>query len=134
MKNIKRASGRTARSGPVAQKQVALKHVALKQVALMHGALKQTKNQKGRQTDDTTEHGSTLVHYRRCHICGHVNEAHGAPGADGALVSRCDHCGKSLAPYYFFDEREVAPLSDQEGEPLWRLGDRKPVRGFSVYW
>jgi len=41
-----------------------------------------------------------------------------------------------MAPFYFFDELKVSPLSDAETreaeEPI--PGERRPVRGFTAYW
>lgn len=71
------------------------------------------------------------LHIRRCHLCSGVTECEGNP------VSRCQHCGKAMAPFYFFDETEVVPHSDlDEGAdvPPQRAGERKPVRGFTAYW
>ncbi len=80
------------------------------------------------------------VHIRRCHICNAVSER------AGKQVDRCDQCGKSLAPYYFFDEKSVrvysvdeyrpAPeveLAQYEG-PVANDGVRFPIRGFSTIW
>jgi hypothetical protein len=69
-----------------------------------------------------------LTHIRRCHICSKVTEK------EYEIVKSCEHCGKVMAPFYFFNEQEVDPISDCEGEPIWRLGERKPVRGFTAFW
>jgi hypothetical protein len=66
--------------------------------------------------------------YRRCHICGAITEK------SGSSVQRCGSCGKNLAPFYFFDEMSVVPLSDHESTPGWRVGDRRPLRGFTAIW
>ncbi|OFZ29015.1 MAG: hypothetical protein A2622_13050 [Bdellovibrionales bacterium RIFCSPHIGHO2_01_FULL_40_29] len=39
------------------------------------------------------------IHIRRCHVCSTVNEQ------ENDFVTKCDGCGKSLAPFMFFDER-----------------------------
>ena len=39
------------------------------------------------------------IHIRRCHVCSSVNEQVDKP------VIKCTGCGKSLAPFMFFDER-----------------------------
>lgn len=78
-----------------------------------------------------------IVHVRRCHICDHVNER------DGQSVDRCGHCGKILAPYYFFDEQNVHVYSDVEQRPTLEQtrarpkeqpGEHRPLRGFSAVW
>jgi len=69
-------------------------------------------------------------HFRRCHLCQGITESEGAP------VSRCMHCGKHMAPFYFFNEAEVPPLSEDGLRPDYecRSGERFPVRGFTAYW
>lgn len=73
------------------------------------------------------------LHYRRCHLCDHVTEQ------AGEVVTKCDHCGKHMAPFYFFNEVEVTPYSDNDMRPepptIEQLArERIPVRGFSSYW
>jgi hypothetical protein len=70
------------------------------------------------------------LHIRRCHLCTGVTENEGAP------VDKCLHCGKPMAPFYFFDELDVTPLSDAEVrvEAQLKAGQRTPVRGFTAYW
>ena len=68
------------------------------------------------------------LHFRRCHICNGVSES------EGALVAHCGHCGKPMAPFYFFDDLDVAPMSDDDFRPPHQQGARSPVRGFTAYW
>jgi hypothetical protein len=70
------------------------------------------------------------VHIRRCHLCSGVTEA------EGALVERCRHCGKTMAPFYFFNEVEVQPWSEAEMRMpvILNWGERKPVRGLTAVW
>ncbi|RYZ74040.1 MAG: hypothetical protein EOP05_09540 [Proteobacteria bacterium] len=68
------------------------------------------------------------VHIRRCHICNGVTES------DGKDVKACEHCGKSMAPFYFFNDEEVAPHSDHEPRPLRTAGKVVPILGFTAYW
>lgn len=82
------------------------------------------------------------IHIRRCHICSAVNEQ------QDSLVQRCSCCGKSLAPFMFFDEKAALGLSDvnanDEHEEKMRLksgnwGDSlsskyPPIWGLAVYW
>ena len=70
------------------------------------------------------------LHIRRCHLCAGVTENESAP------VDRCTHCGKSMAPFYFFDDVSVSPLSDVDvrSTELCHAGQRVPVRGFTAYW
>lgn len=70
------------------------------------------------------------LHFRRCHLCDGVTENEGVP------VDKCGHCGKPMAPFYFFDDHAVAPLSDVElrVDLPPKTGQRFPVRGFTAYW
>ena len=69
-----------------------------------------------------------MTHIRRCHICGGINES------PETVVTKCDHCGKTMAPFYFFNEAETAPISDCELRPVLIPGDRSPVRGLTAIW
>ncbi|MEK7357479.1 MAG: hypothetical protein AAB250_13590 [Bdellovibrionota bacterium] len=71
---------------------------------------------------------ASCVHIRRCHICGGITES------DGQVVSKCGHCGKAMAPFYFFNEAETAPATDSELRPPSIPGDRSPVRGLTAIW
>lgn len=70
------------------------------------------------------------LHIRRCHLCSVVTER------EGEVVDRCGNCGKAMAPFYFFNELEVSPLSDFDLRmPLClKAGERIPVRGFTAFW
>ena len=71
------------------------------------------------------------LHFRRCHLCSGISESEEAP------VDRCAHCGKPMAPFYFFNDAEVMPLSESETRPpddRRAPGERKPVIGFTAYW
>jgi len=82
------------------------------------------------------------IHIRRCHICNTVNEQ------ENAVIDRCDHCGKALAPFMFFDEKAALGLtpfdSNEQHEIRMRLksgnwGDSlsskyPPLWGLAVYW
>jgi len=70
------------------------------------------------------------LHIRRCHLCNGVTEC------EDNVVDRCLHCGKHMAPFYFFNEMEVTPLSDFDLRmpPCLKAGERIPVRGFTAYW
>ena len=68
------------------------------------------------------------LHYRRCHLCDHVTEQ------AGEVVTKCGQCGKHMAPFYFFNEVEVTPYSDDNVRPVPLLSERIPIRGFTSYW
>lgn len=67
------------------------------------------------------------VHFRRCHICGHVNE-HARP------IQKCGNCNKSLAPFYYFDEKFIPVLSDFNMRPPSIQGAYGPIQGLTAYW
>ena len=73
-------------------------------------------------------------HIRRCHVCGGVTEL------EGCAVHKCQHCGKHLAPFYYFDESKLEGLLDSGPHmSLWTLrtsvpGNIKPIWGLSTYW
>jgi hypothetical protein len=78
---------------------------------------------------------SHRIHYRVCHVCGASNEA------SDELVQQCQHCGKHLAPFYYFDESRAMGLAPQvrsEYEERMRsvLPHREypPVYGLTAYW
>lgn len=71
---------------------------------------------------------ATCVHIRRCHVCGGITES------DGEVVNKCCHCGKSMAPFYFFNEAETPPATDCELRHPPVPGDRSPVRGLTAIW
>lgn len=83
------------------------------------------------------------IHIRRCHICSTVNEQLGSP------VKKCDGCGKFLAPFMFFDERnELDPVLKISVDNM-NIDDARlksgslyehlksqypPLWGITVYW
>ncbi len=72
------------------------------------------------------------IHFRRCHICCAINSK------EEDLVSRCEACGKFLAPFYYFDERRALGLmSKLDVKAITTSLPREeypPVHGISVYW
>ena len=75
------------------------------------------------------------IHVRRCHKCGGVTEK------AGASVDRCEHCGKPIAPFYFFDDFQVEAFADnglRPGREFTQPGqaatERCPLLGFSAIW
>ncbi len=76
----------------------------------------------------------TVQHIRRCHVCGHTNES------EGSAVRRCEHCGKHLAPFFYFDESGLEGLEEKGPYlSLWKLtplqeGQYTPIWGLSTYW
>lgn len=70
----------------------------------------------------------TQTHFRRCHLCNETTEG------EGADVKTCGACGKSLAPFYFFDDKTVMPHADHDHRPERLEGKVRPVLGFTAYW
>jgi hypothetical protein len=68
------------------------------------------------------------AHYRRCHICGHLNVQHAEP------VLRCGQCTKNLAPFYYFDERFTVVPAEGMLRPPRLEGEYSPIQGLTVYW
>lgn len=77
---------------------------------------------------EATEAAESPVYIRRCHVCNGVTES------QETLVKRCSHCGKAIAPYYFFDEENVVAWSDVEVRPAPVPGSHGPIRGLSTLW
>ena len=77
---------------------------------------------------------SEKMHVRRCHVCGEVCEA------EGALVKDCAQCGKHLASFYYFNEKQAMKLiSQEEADKEYKssalpLKDYPPLWGLAVYW
>lgn len=82
------------------------------------------------------------IHIRRCHICQTVNEM------TNNLVDKCTGCGKTLAPFMFFDEKAelgLTPINaidaheDRMRQKSGNWGDSlsskyPPLWGLAVYW
>lgn len=68
---------------------------------------------------------------RRCHVCGATIEKNDREGGV------CQKCGKHLAPFYYFDERQIIGYGDKVGIS-YRLGELNktyvPLIGFGLYW
>jgi len=76
----------------------------------------------------------TVLHIRRCHVCGGVSEQ-----ADSA-IHKCQHCGKHLAPFYYFDESKLEGIAELGPYlSVWKnaelgTGTFNPIWGLSTYW
>lgn len=68
------------------------------------------------------------AHYRRCHHCGYLCAQKEAP------VDRCAECGKSLAPFFYFDDRFTTVMADGSLRPPRLEGEYNPIQGLTVYW
>lgn len=90
--------------------------------------------------NDGTLQDSDHVHFRRCHICGTLNEK------SDHLVDRCLSCQKAFAPFVFFDEKKALGISDDSPDhPAKKASSYKitrlatetiypPIWGLTVYW
>lgn len=72
------------------------------------------------------------VHFRVCHHCGHVNSKE--MDVMMGKVQRCSGCNHSLAPFYYFDDRFTAVMSDTSLRGARHKGDYSPILGLTVYW
>lgn len=82
-------------------------------------------------TGKKEETNFTLVlHFRRCHVCGTVNEV------ENQALLKCTNCGRSFAPFYFFDENMLDGLSDDGFYfSVWKKASTyNPIWGWSTYW
>jgi len=76
----------------------------------------------------------TFYHIRRCHVCGGVTEQ------SDAAIHKCAHCGKHLAPFYYFDESKLEGIGEMEPYlSVWKRtelppGTFNPIWGLSTYW
>jgi len=83
---------------------------------------------------------SDHIHFRRCHLCGVLNEK------SDQLVDRCSSCRKAFAPFVFFDEKKALGISDDSlDSPAKKASSYKitrlatesnypPIWGLTVYW
>jgi hypothetical protein len=73
---------------------------------------------------------SEEIHFRRCHVCGAMNES------NGEKVKKCDHCGKQLAPFYYFDESQIIGFDDKgRDDHIAGVSDGyRPIWGLAVVW
>ena len=90
-------------------------------------------NQAGDQKEDPRESAGDRLHLRRCHVCDAVSEQ------NGDVVSKCEGCGKFMAPFFFFNEKRVVIFTDREMRPslphvTQTSEERMPIRGLTAYW
>lgn len=69
-----------------------------------------------------------IIHFRVCHVCGLLNKNR------GRKIEKCSSCGKSLVPFFFFDEEQAPPLTDHLLRVNPEMGRYAPLRGLSVVW
>ena len=68
------------------------------------------------------------VHFRRCHMCGAINEVF------EGKVEKCIQCTKSLAPFYYFDDRLAVIATDSELRTHIPEREYAPIHGLTAYW
>ena len=83
------------------------------------------------------------IHIRRCHVCGNVNQK------KKDFVKKCTSCGKALAPFMFFDEKNDFDPTFKVDAKTIDLDDVRlksgslyehmktqypPLWGITVYW
>ncbi len=68
-------------------------------------------------------------HYlRRCHLCGHITEN------SEDRVDKCEHCGKHMAKYYYYDEQSAPIFADNLLRPPYLKNEYQALLGISVVW
>lgn len=104
--------------------------------------MKNKKTKKNRQKTQVSEFSffkfedfslnSNKVHFRRCHVCDHVNHC------EGELVTECHQCHKKLLPFLYFDEREVMGFNQIKLNSIitTKLPHKNypPLIGITSYW
>ena len=68
-------------------------------------------------------------YFRRCHVCGGVTACEGKHH-----VEHCEHCGKPLARFQYYDDRFTPTQSDRNLRPSYLPGEFTPIQGLTVYW
>ncbi len=68
------------------------------------------------------------LHWRRCHVCGSLNHSHGGE------VGRCQHCGKALAPFFYFSDHLAPTPSDFQLRPPLVPGEYQAIMGLTAHW
>ena len=69
------------------------------------------------------------TYFRRCHICGELSHRNGHEH-----IERCDHCGKPMARFHYFDDRLTPIMSDRALRSPDLPGEFSPLFGLTVYW
>ena len=69
-------------------------------------------------------------HWRRCHVCGHVEEVAASP------VTSCSCCGKVFAPFFFASEKDATLSVDGPTREVTcsDTANYRPLLGFTIYW
>ncbi len=66
-------------------------------------------------------------YFRRCHVCNDVTSSQ-------SPVQYCEHCGKAIAAYCYFNEQDVIVASDDKERPRYKGAQVIPIVGLSAYW
>ena len=67
-------------------------------------------------------------HFRRCHLCNEITNV------IESEVKYCQHCGKPMAPFFYFTESQTMALSDVQTRPDPTQGEYQPLRGLTAFW
>ena len=67
-------------------------------------------------------------HIRRCHRCEHTT----SQGKE--VVEVCEKCKKPFSPFYYFDDKYTAALSDCTLRPPLIENEFAPIRGLTAIW
>lgn len=84
---------------------------------------------------------ATRSHWRRCHVCGHLEEKIESKDAS-PRASSCGHCGKTFAPFFYIVDEisEVSadlPMLEPAAEASIEDTEARryrPLIGFTLMW
>lgn len=68
------------------------------------------------------------MHIRRCHVCGGITEVH------NCKVLSCQHCGKSMSQFYYFDDSKTSIYGVDQLRFSPKQGEYNPIYGLTAYW
>ena len=91
------------------------------------GSAKTTIDTMGKQIMQANKPKSQLVHFRRCHICGCVNESNDE-------VAKCEACEKPMARFYYFDANRANIYTDDRLREQVAGDEYQPIHGLSLLW
>lgn len=72
---------------------------------------------------------SSPIFFRRCHVCGATNQSL------MERVEECECCGRTLPPFFYFDERIVPVAQECHLRPVpQNYQGYAPIQGLTAYW
>jgi len=65
--------------------------------------------------------------FRRCHVCGQISQSE-------EQLSRCRHCKKAFAPFYYYDDFHKPVFSEGLERPPVMKDEWPAIQGLTAYW